>query len=312
MSADTAAVALAVPGAGGWDFGDFPYGLEPLSLPHWSDAALLTGVAGEALVESARRLRAAAEAGELGTTPATGDDLERLFWFRWITGHQLSFVIWQLLADAQARLARRDGDPLGTSVAITEYVRGYSALLLYTASSTRRIYNETIRPSMYRLHSTFSGTWSSDYAAVRSLFRGRRLPPVAGSEAEALAREVSLCHQIHLGAAAKLVVDGRSLLQHLVDNPVAQQPRRWKAIFDCYFLTLRDDVTGQEVLSQLLRRCKAVVLDLATNGLHPAVAGHDDTVPAELRTPAVLARERRIVEVLLRVVDLAMGAELAE
>ncbi|WAP57774.1 hypothetical protein PS467_24905 [Streptomyces luomodiensis] len=305
---NTAAVALTVPDTRGWDFGDYPYGLEPLTLPHPGNAWMADGTANATLAERTSGLLAAARSGDLVTTPATAEDLERLFWFRWITGHHISFVLWRLLAGCLARLEAGEGDAWETSAAITEYVRAYGAMLLYTGSSTRPIYNQTIRPSMYRLHSTFSGTWAADYPAVRSLFRGRRLPPVVDAEAEALTREVGLSHQIHLGVASKLVVDGRSLLQHLVDNPAGHQPRMWASIFDCYFLTLRAPVTGQEVLSQLLRRCKAVVMDLVTNGLYPAVADYGDHTPAELRTPAVLERESELVDIVLRVPDLAVGS----
>src|SRR5947207_4237722 len=147
-------------------------------------------------------------------------------------------------------------------------------MLLYTGPTTRRIYNDTIRLSMYRLHSTFSGTWAADYPAVRSLFRGRKVPPVPAEHIADLAEQVDLSHRIHLGIASKLVADGRSLLQHLVQNPAAHQPRMWTAVFDCYFLTLRAPVSGREVLIQMLRRCKAIAMDLTTNGLYPAVADY--------------------------------------
>lgn len=303
-----AAVALALPSAREWDFGDFPYGLEPLTLPVPGNDWLFDGTAGSDLVDCHVGLADAARAGGLRTEPATVDDLEKLFWFRWIIGHHISFVIWRLLAGCLARLAAGDRDRWTTTTAAVEYVRAYSAMLLYTGSSTQRIYNATIRPSMYRLHSTFSGTWSADYPAVRSLFRARRAPKGVTVGADALLREARLSHQIHLGVASKLVVDGRSLLQHLVDNPAAHQPRMWETVFDCYFLTARAPVTGHEVLSQFLRRCKAVVTDLATNGLYPAVAEYDGVVPDELRTPDVLACERELSDIVLRSAGLATGA----
>jgi hypothetical protein len=302
------AVALALPGTREWDFGDFPYGLEPLTLPAPGNDWLSDGTASADLRDCFDGLAEAARAGELRTEPATADDLERLFWFRWIIGHHISFVIWRCGAGGRGRLAAGDRDRWATIMAAIEYVRAYSAMLLYTGSSTQRIYNATIRPSMYRLHSTFSGTWSADYPAVRSVFRARRVPKGVTVGGEALLREARLSHQIHLGVASKLVVDGRSLLQHLVDNPAAHQPRMWATVFDCYFLTARAPVTGHEVLSQLLRRCKAVVTDLATNGLYPAVADYDDFVPDELRTPDVLTCERELTDIVLRSAGLATGA----
>lgn len=300
----TVAVALTLPSAGGWDFADFPYGLEPLTLPQPGNAWLTDGTGGDDLRECHLRLRGA----DLRTVPATADDLERLFWFRWITGHHVSFILWRLLSGSLARLAAGDPDAATTTRTVGEYVRAYSAMLLYTGSSTRQIYNETIRPSMYRLHSTFSGTWSADYPAVRALFRARRAPRGVTYGAEDLHREVRLSHQIHLGVASKLVVDGRSLLQHLVDHPAAHQPRMWAHLFDCYFLTVRAPVTGHDVLSQLLRRCKAVAMDLATNGLYPAVAEYPEPVPNELRAPEVRACEEELIDIVMRAAGLATGA----
>ncbi|GIJ29222.1 hypothetical protein Vqi01_43840 [Micromonospora qiuiae] len=304
MSGRAAAVALALPYAGPWDLGDYPYGLEPLALPHPGNAWLSDGTIGDDL----RDCHLALLSTDLRTTPAGPDDLEKLFWFRWIVGHHISFVLWRLLAGALVRLAEGDPDNRTLTATVTEYVRAYSAMLIYTGSSTQAIYNEAIRPSMYRLHNTFSGTWSADYPAVRALFRGRRAPRGVTAGAAELLREVRLSHQIHLGVASKLVVDGRSLLQHLVDNPAANQPRMWASIFDCYFLTVREPVTGHQVLAQLLRRCKAVAMDLETNGLYPAGARYTGFVPEELRTPAALACENELTEIVLRVAGLATGA----
>lgn len=305
MSDRSMTIALAPPRAEGWDFGDYPYALEPLTLPaadtSWSSAA----VPGPDLDEVYQTLVGTARDRTLTTKQVTVDGLEELFWFRWIVGHHISFVIWRLLHDALARLSEPGGDQHANARAITEYVRGYSAMLLYTASSTPGIYTQVIRPSMYRLHTTFSGTWSPDYAGVRSVFRGRNTPPVVASAVEPLKAEIRLSHQIHLGVAAQLVQDGRSLLQHLVDNPVPHQPRIWGAIFDCYFLTVRAPISGYELAAQLLRRCKAVITDLAANGLYPAAAHYPESSPPEMRVPAILACERDISDVLLRVAELA-------
>ncbi|MFI9721798.1 hypothetical protein ACIHFE_19415 [Streptomyces sp. NPDC052396] len=307
MSRNSTTAALSLPATLGWDFGDYPYALEPLTLPHPGEPWLAPGAIGTGLAASCRELLAAAGSGSLAVPPATAAELEQLFWFRWITGHHISFVIWRLIAARLEQLAAGEGDPDAIAREITEYVRAYSAMMLYTGSSTREIYNRTIRPSMYRMHSTFSGTWAADYAAVRGLFRGRRLPPVPAGEAGALAQEIALSQRIHLGVAAKLVADGRSLLQHLVDQPAERQPRVWSGIFDCYFLTLRAPASGEEVLAQLLRRCKAVAMDLAANGLYPRVADYTGPTPDELCTPETLACESELADIVLRVAALATG-----
>lgn len=305
MSPPPKVAALTPPAVEGWDFGDFPYGLEPLTLPdaghrwtrHRGDRSDLDAVS--------RELVAAAHERKLVTRPVPSDDLERLFWFRWIVGHHISFIIWRLLADAVAKLSTLNGDLAGAARSVTRYVRGYSAMLLYTGSCTQQIYNATIRPSMYRLHDTFSGTWSADYPAVRSIFRGRRMPPTAPDEVESLRHEIHLSRQIHLGVASKLVTNGRSLLQDLVDHPALQQPRIWTAVFDCYFLTVRAPASDHELAAQMLRRFKAVVADLATNGLRPPSAAYPEPIPDELLSPDVMACEREIVDILAEVVQLA-------
>ncbi|KUN18765.1 hypothetical protein AQJ23_39185 [Streptomyces antibioticus] len=304
----TAALALSLPGTSGmWDFGDYPYALEPLTLPPPGVAWLPEEPPADDLRAACSALRDLAAAGDLGVAPAGEDELERLFWFRWITGHHISSLLWRLLAAALDRLGSPAADQAELSRVIPRYVRAYSAMLIYTGSSTQAIYNATIRPSMYRIHSTFSGTWSADFPAVRSLFRGRRVPPVTTAERAALTSEIELCHRIHLDVAAKLVTNGRSLLQHLVDNPAAHQPRVWSALFDHYFLTSRAPVSAHEVLSQLLRRCKAVAIDIASNGLYPAAAAYESSTPADPAAWAELTGDQELIDIVLGAAGLATG-----
>ena len=304
MSSRDEAVTLALPGARSWDFGDFPYGLEPLTLPPPGTARPPDGAVDADLRDCCLGLMSA----DLHADPVKADDLERLFWFRWITGHHISFILWRLLAGALAGLAAGAPGERETTEKVIEYVRAYSGMLLYTGSSTRKIYNETIRPSMYRLHNTFSGTWSADYPAVRGLFRGRKAPKGMTSRNDALLHEVRLSHRVHADIAARLVTDGRSLLQQQLEaNPAAPAPRVWAAVFDCYFLTVRAATTERDLLSQLLRRCKAVLMDLATNGLYPDIADYEDFVPDELRAADIAACEAELTDIVLRAAGLATG-----
>lgn len=39
--------------------------------------------------------------------PADTLETERVFWFRWITGHQTTFILWQLLAPCSTSTRRR-------------------------------------------------------------------------------------------------------------------------------------------------------------------------------------------------------------
>lgn len=302
-------VAMTPPSSGSWDFGDYRYALEPLTLPQPNAPIASQGALPSAAVEDAcLTFLAQARVGIDAAPPATGHEVERLFWFRWIVGHHVSFILWRLIADALARLAAGDADRERLSEAVTHYVRCYGGMLLYTGSCDRVTYRDVIRPSMYRQHTMFSGTWAPDYAPVRSLFRGRNQPPVTESQARQLAGEVRLVGELHNGVAAKLVAGGRSLLQDAVVAPGTMQPRRWGALFDCYFLTLRAPVSHTEIVAQLLRRQKAVLLDLVTNGLHPADVTHD--LPAELRRPAAVACAAELTDSLCRVVGLAAGLPL--
>ncbi|NYI04682.1 hypothetical protein [Allostreptomyces psammosilenae] len=306
-------VALRPPAPGGWDFSDYPYGLEPLTLP-LPDAADSPsgGVTPEEVEDAFRTLLGQTRQGMPTTAPAHGtEELERLFWFRWMIGHHVSFTLWRLTAGCLARVAKGEGDQEALAAAITAYVRAYCGMLLYTGSCPRSLYQASIRPSMYRMHSTFSGTWALDYLPVRSLFRGRRTPPVVASAVDALVREVRLSNRIHFGVSSKLVTGGRSLLQQSIDAPDAAQPRAWGALFDCYFLTLRAPVSAPEIAAQLLRRVKAIAIDLATNGLYPG-GDQQDEPPAELRHPDVAACERDLTGSLIRVGALATGLPLAD
>lgn len=304
MSPAYPADALRLPATSGWDFSDYPYGLEPLTLPYPDNPVRPSGhpTPAEFTAASTGLLQQARD-GFPTTLPA--DDLERLFWFRWMIGHHISFVVWRLLADALARVHKGEGDQELLAEEITRHTRTYCGMLLYTGSSTRAIYQAMIRPSMYRLHSTFSGTWAPDYPPVRSHFRGRKAPPVPPSASERVMRQVRLSNRIHFGVSSKLVTEGRSLLQQSIDAPDAAQPRMWGAIFDCYFLTLRAPVTTEEITTQLLRRVKAVGMDLATNGLYPGATEEPEETPEELREADVLACERDLPA------DLAWTAALA-
>jgi L-tyrosine peroxygenase len=304
--------ALAIPAAQGWDYGDFPYGLEPLTLPHPHPhphhAAVPSGRLERSSVEDAWLTFLDGAGTPQLTEPAAEDQLERLFWFRWITGHQISFIIWRLLAAALERVGDDDGDRHELATAVTQYVRGYSAMLLYTSSCTKAVYTTMIRPSMYRVHKTFSGTWAPDYPPVRGLFHGRKIPPVPAGRLDELLGEIRLTQRVHYGVAAKLVDGARSLMQRSFEEGGGKlPPRPWGSIFDCYFLTLRAPVSAQEIAVQLLRRQKAAAMDLATNGLYPVDTPGRDEFPPPLLKPDVTACGDDIAGIMYRVGGLAAG-----
>ncbi|MBM0230759.1 hypothetical protein JNW91_02015 [Micromonospora sp. STR1_7] len=227
-----------------------------------------------------------------------------MYWFRWITGHQIAFVMWRLLAQEMRTAALTDGARQADAVtAMSSYVRGYCAMLLYTASCSRQIYATLIRPSMFLAHPGFSGTWASDFTAVRQVFRNRQLSWL-GDEAvlAELRRAVAVYQLVHAGVATKLVPAGGSLLQEAA-SASTRVPELRGILYDNYFMTARIPGCEDRVVAQLLRRLEAVTLDLVTQGM----TVDDDEQPPQLRDERVLGIERDMLGTLLRVAEHATG-----
>ena len=99
MNMDTGPVLSHLPSGDGWDLGGFPYGLEP-------GYACPRAGSGERSVSSIRPIsptmpitrRACAYCTPIEDVRCRRNSTLRrtdeLFWFRWITGHQVSFIIW--------------------------------------------------------------------------------------------------------------------------------------------------------------------------------------------------------------------------
>jgi L-tyrosine peroxygenase len=311
MNTSSAPIVRDLPLPAGWDFGGFPYGLEPLTLPapaspgETRDEASAEGACSPYTFEKAC-LGLLCVDPRNGVTDGELTQGPELFWFRWITGHQVSFIIWQLMARAIQKNARGEGQRTDVTQELSHYIRGYCAMLLYTSSCPRDVYETVIRPSMYRHHRAFSGSWAPDFHPVRDLFRGRRLQPI-DTRQPTLSRSIWLYQQIHSGVAGKLVRDGRSLLQASGREAVAQDKRVLSVIYDSYFMTLRAPVSFSDVVAQLLRRLNAIALDIAANGLHPVNASHETETAAELLLDEVLELERELTWVNFRVASLAAG-----
>ncbi|ADJ47285.1 hypothetical protein AMES_5460 [Amycolatopsis mediterranei S699] len=290
-------VVADLPTSSHWEYGGFPYGLEPLILPAASEAGS-PGALSEAdrrgfertclLVDQVRN-GAASMGGEAG-------DEESVTWFRWITGHQVSFAVWRLMAWLmQDLVAGRAGPGTGWPL-LACYVRAYSAMLRYTSSCPRRVYHDLIRPSMYRQHPGFSGGWAPDYRLVRRVFRGQPPPGSTGAGSAELAAAVADYQALHADVAARLVPGGRSLLR---DSVAARHPKPAQplagVLYDNYFVTLRAPVGGAQVVAQLLRRLLAVEQDLACR---PPVGGAELAgAVSELARNAVLGVSDRRLDV---------------
>ncbi|MFC0437707.1 hypothetical protein [Kutzneria buriramensis] len=300
-----------LPARSGWDFGDFPYGLEPLMLPDPLRQGQRGGPPGRDFdADSAELLR------ELGALPpcrrdapplVDADHSRQVFWFRWITGHQTTFAVWQCLArtlnDALAEPDRHQHVEV-----MSQLVGAYTAMLLYTGSCPTDLYHEVIRPSMYLQHRSFSGVWAPDFGPVRRLLRGRKFPWSDTPQGEELARQVRAYHEVHMGVAARLVPDGRSLLQETAAQTRLSHLGTRAVVYDNYFLTLRIPVDNVAVIRQLVRRLKAIALDVTENGLYPGRDADAPGLPTELRTPSVVARERAFTDTVTGLAALVTGA----
>jgi L-tyrosine peroxygenase len=305
-------VLSELPSRGRWDFGGFAYGLEPLVLPQpGTPDAVHDNPAGAvpayAYAEICSRIQKLGERGMHAPEVERCDTPEELFWFRWITGHQVCFVAWRLMTallddvDHGRRTAYQALGPM------SRLVDGYSAMLLYTGSCPRELYTALIRPSMRLRHRAFSGSWAPDYWPVRDLLRGRQPSAAWSTDTGELRDAVTLLQTVHDGVAAKLVTDGKSLLR----TASVRRPRQHIAgmIFDTYFMTLRAAVVRPDIVIQLLRRLVAISQDIAVNGLY---ADDADERPPEMQSAEVVKCENSIVDIVLDVARCASGLAQAE
>jgi L-tyrosine peroxygenase len=309
----TSGAVSDLPVHGRWDFGGFAYGLEPLVLPPAGSSEAVdddsTGLASAgAYAETCRRIHTLGERGVLTPEVERCDAPEELFWFRWITGHQVCFVVWRLIAELLDDVNHGRRSPYEALEPMCRYLDGYSAMLLYTGSCPRDIYSVLIRPSMRLRHRAFSGTWAPDYWPIRDLLRGRQPSVMWNADTGDLLDAITLQHAVHAGVAAKLVTDGRSLLREAsVRGP---NHRMAGMIYDTYFTTLRARVLRHDVVAQLLRRLVAIVQDIAANGMYPN--DHSDELPVELQTAEVVKCENSLVDIVLEVARCACELAPAE
>lgn len=296
-------VLTAPPASHGWDFGGFAYGLEPLTLPRPGGPDLAGGweLPGS-LAGTCRRIRQISQDGLPAGAVERCQQADDLYWFRWIIGHQVSFIAWRLIAQLLDDLAQRRRPAEAVLPPLCHYVRGYSAMLLYSGSCPPGTYLRLIRPSMRLRHPSFSGSWAPDYGLVRSLLRGGPppLPLVTGSGE--LARAVRLHQQVHDTVAARLVPDGKSLLRQ--STVPRQDGRLLHLLYDSYFLTFRAPVTRHDVVAQLLRRLTAVAQDLAVN---PVPAADLDGPPGAPMADEVAACAGDLAGTVARVAESAAG-----
>ncbi|MFL1377188.1 hypothetical protein [Nocardiopsis protaetiae] len=226
--------------------------------------------------------------------PACADALA-LFWYRWVTGHQISFLLWRLLGDALERCSHRAPTRLERE-AMAACVDGYSTMLLYSATVPRDLYHAHIRERMALQHPAFSGAWAPDYRPLRPLFRSR-LPWQGDPSCAALREAIGLNHMTHARIADRLVPDGQSLLQK--HSGRAGISREKEDLFDDFFMTVRRPVSRSALTDQLNTRIAGITADLDGNGLYPLVDGEHHAVVPDPPDPSEEALHRLAANVLL-------------
>ncbi|MCP2303968.1 L-tyrosine 3-hydroxylase [Actinokineospora globicatena] len=236
-----------------------------------------------------------------GTRPV---EARRLFWYRWLAGHQISFALWRAMADVVVH--RGDDLPSERELdLLAACVDGYSAMLLYSATVPRDHYHAHIRTRMALQHPSFSGAWAPDYKPIRLLFRGRfawQDDPSCRELDAAVARN----RHTHDHIADHLVPDGRSLLQKSAGTVKQGVSRDKEDLYDNFFLTIRRPVSHAELAAQLDERVVELAADLAHHGLYPEVDGRHHPVltgrpdpglrPLVAEVPATLRRAARLVQ----------------
>ncbi|WP_328442090.1 hypothetical protein OG828_46260 [Streptomyces sp. NBC_00457] len=235
-------------------------------------------------------------------------DPERIFWYRWITGHQISFALWRAMYDIIGY--RRDNMPSAPELnTLAVCVDAYSAMLLYSSTVPRAHYHSHIRHRMSLQHPAFSGTWAPDYRPVRHIFRGK-LPwqdnPLCASLADAVARNAAT----HDYIAAHLVPNGRSLLQQSAQTVSATVSREKEELYDSFFLTVRRPISRAQFIRPLRVRVAEVGADLAHNGLYPNVDGHHHPVVTGPSGGSTMTLVPRVLSTLDEATRLVAGQQL--
>lgn len=100
MFLDDAAGVTAPDFAVGRHLGGFPYGLEPLTLPDPGPRELggdsRAADLSHELSPACRYLLTAWQDPDTLPSVDPAEFSREIYWFRWITGHQVSFIIWRL------------------------------------------------------------------------------------------------------------------------------------------------------------------------------------------------------------------------
>ncbi|GHJ42952.1 hypothetical protein Cs7R123_02940 [Catellatospora sp. TT07R-123] len=197
---------------------------------------------------------------------------ERLYWARWMTGHQATIGIWTCMRGLLTRAAEHRTPSLLQAAA--DLTDAYTALLLYCGSCPRRIYEDAIRPVMHRFHPAFSGKWSRDHRALvrcaeALTHRWQDADPAPLTAYRLAGRRNG---RAHIAVARTLVPDGVSLFRRHAtaapDQPA--DPPHAEDLFDAFFAVRRTaSAPARPVAAQTCDRLTAILLDVRANDLYP-------------------------------------------
>ncbi|EME65656.1 hypothetical protein [Amycolatopsis decaplanina] len=169
-------------------------------------------------------------------------------WYRWVLGHQGSFVTWRLLSSA---LDRRD---LDEAAALFD---AYSALLLYSGSCTRDVYATVVRPRMAARHPAMSGMWARDYRHINA-----QLAEVVPAPGSALKEAMKFNRLVHMTVAHRLVPAGGSLLRDAGHDAHQAPTAEELDILDDFFLLDRAPNCARGFVAASRARVAATLADL--------------------------------------------------
>ncbi|WP_053736489.1 hypothetical protein [Nocardia sp. NRRL S-836] len=184
---------------------------------------------------------------------------------RWFLGHHAAFLVWRFLSASLDRLIREPDSQLVRLTALG--YDAYSALLAYSGSCSREVYEDVIRPLMTSFDPAFSGRWARDYEPVPGLLRRARA--ALGSAAAAPLAAASKANLLaHMEVMRKLVPDGNSLLRESgrarLSTTDAERDR-----FDEFFLVSRENVCTSRYRAHRAAVFAAIGRDLAKHPVRP-------------------------------------------
>ena len=208
------------------------------------------------------------------TTPE--DPVDRAV-HRWFLGHHGAFLVWRFLSASLDRLIREPDSELVRLTALG--YDAYSAMLAYSGSCSREVYEDVIRPMMVAFDPAFSGRWARDHEPLPGLLRRARtaLGPVAAAPLTSASKANLLVHQ---EVMRKLVPDGHSLLRESGRARVPTTDAE-RARFDEFFLVSRENVCVSRYRAHRAAVLSAIGHDLAN---HPLGPGCGATLGSKLRT----------------------------